>query len=188
MSRIILISGKAESGKDTVSLMMAQRASSEGLYLRYHFATAVKDVAKHVFGWNGKKDEKGRTLLQLIGDGGRGYDPDIWVDYFLGSLEKLDFEKNNIYLLVPDTRYQNEITKVVAWGMENNVDVITVRVERPNHESALTEAQRKNGSEIDLDDWGLWDFKIINDGTLDDLQEAVNNVMEIMKIDYKSEH
>lgn len=59
------------------------------------FAKGVKDVA-YQLGWDGKKDKKGRKVLQLIGtDIGRVLSPDIWVDKWFRDY----------------THYQNEVVK-----------------------------------------------------------------------------
>lgn len=184
MVKLILISGKAESGKDTVAKMVMHKASN-GLTVITHIADKVKNVARMDFGWDSVKDEKGRALLQLIGDGGRAYNPDIWINHFIKSLE-IYKNNSNVLILVPDTRYKNEVQKLVDWGNSNGAQVFTVRVERPNHENKLTEEQRKNGSETDLDNWGLWDFKIINDSTMENLDKTVDNMLEVMKVEYKS--
>jgi len=43
-------------------------------------ASSLKEVATNSFNWDGKKDARGRKLLQDIGDVGRCYNPDIWLD------------------------------------------------------------------------------------------------------------
>ena len=182
---LFLISGKAESGKDTVANMLMKN-SNVGTNCNYHIANSVKKIAKESFGWDGKKDEKGRALLQLIGDGGRQYDPDIWINKFKDGLDNMlsMYDKKDLMIVVPDVRYKNEVKKLLDWGKQNDVNVLTMRVTRPNHENALTEEQRANSSEVDLDDWGFWDVEIINDSTMQALEVAVLNTMEVLGIDY----
>lgn len=184
---IILISGKAESGKDTVANIILDKQAKFGNAHNWHFANPVKFIATHSFGWDGKKDEAGRALLQMIGDGGRNYNPNIWVNEMLRSLRStcnhsLKSATDGVLIVIPDTRYKNEIEQVLKFGEDNNVPVVTIRVERPNHENRLTSKQRANSSETDLDDWKLWDFKIINDSTKEALENAVLNVLEVMRI------
>ena len=71
MSKIVLFSGKAGTGKTTASNYLLYLAEKNGYLL--HFATMVKDIAKRYFWWDGVKDEKGRRLLQEIGRTGRNY-------------------------------------------------------------------------------------------------------------------
>ena len=46
----------------------------------------VKAVAKFM-GWNGEKDTKGRKLLQGIGNLGREYDNDAWIELLIKGIE-----------------------------------------------------------------------------------------------------
>lgn len=184
MLKLVLISGKAESGKDTVAKIIESKVSNKFAVAIPHIADKVKSIAKEDFGWNGIKDGKGRALLQLIGDGGRQYNPNIWINHFLEFLN--NFKENNTLVLIPDVRYKNEVIKLVEWGNEKEIQVFKVRVERPNYTNKLTEEQRKNSSETDLDNCGFWDFKVINDSTLENLDKTVDKMLEVMEIGYKS--
>lgn len=180
--KLILISGKAESGKDTIANFIMEMANVENVNIVTHIADIVKIIAKKDFGWTGVKDVRGRALLQMIGDGGRQYNPDIWINHFL---DLLDSNKEAGLVIVPDVRYKNEVKKLLEWGDRNGIEVITVRVERPDHENKLTAEQRENGSEVDLDDWGIWDVKIINDSTKEALRATIENALEVLKVGYK---
>ena len=188
MIYVFLISGKAESGKDTVANLIMKNSNCATNY-NMHIATSEKRIAVDDFGWDRQKDEKGRALLQMIGDGGRKYNPDIWINKFLRDLDGVLFlsqTKDKTLIVVPDVRYKNEVQKIAKWGEEKGegVIILTMRVERPNHENSLTEEQRNNSSEVDLDGWGYWDTLLTNDGTLQDLEVAVLNSMEVLGIDY----
>lgn len=53
------------------------------------FAAPVKEIARQCFGWDGKKDARGRRLLQVIGtEAGREYDPHIWTRHALRRFEE----------------------------------------------------------------------------------------------------
>lgn len=186
MAKIVLISGKAESGKDTVANILMRKCMSEVCY-NLHIAGNVKRIARESFGWDGLKDERGRALLQLIGDGGRTYNPDIWIDEFLLDLDTILYQNLGVdfFVVVPDVRYKNEVIKLLDWGHKNNVEVYSVRVERPQHKSKLTKEQLLNSSETDLDNWGFWDVEILNDSTKENLEHSVLNTLEVLGIDYK---
>lgn len=190
MLKLVLISGKAESGKDTVAKIIENKVNNKFAVITPHIADKVKSIAKEDFGWDGIKDEKGRALLQLIGDGGRQYNPNIWVNHFLRFLHFSKALNNSkgvkALILIPDVRYKNEVIKLVEWGNENEIQVFKVRVERPNYTNKLTEEQRKNSSETDLDNCEFWDFKVINDSTLENLYKTVDKMLEVMEIGYKS--
>ena len=49
-----------------------------------HYADLLKYMCKTFFGWNGEKDEFGRSLLQRVGtDCIRNVEPDYWVDFVI---------------------------------------------------------------------------------------------------------
>ena len=70
---MVILSGKAGAGKDTCGEYLVSLG-----YKRYAFADELKEIAREL-GWNGEKDEKGRTFLQELGSAGRNYDPDMWI-------------------------------------------------------------------------------------------------------------
>jgi len=66
--KIILLSGKAGSGKDFFYNSL-QEFYKEGFggTKRYAFADQLKEFCTNVFDWDGKKDEEGRQLLITVG-------------------------------------------------------------------------------------------------------------------------
>ena len=168
--KIVCISGKAQHGKDTTAKLLEEALKAQGnRVLIAHYGDLVKYVCKTFFGWDGKKDEKGRTLLQRVGtDKIRAVSPDYWVDFIVSILDIFCDEWD--YVLIPDTRFPNEYEIYETYGM----DAILLRVVRPNFVSPLTEEQQKHASETALDDY-QYDATIVNSGSLEDLKEAVNN-------------
>lgn len=168
--KIVCISGKAQHGKDTTAKLLEETLEAQGnRVLIAHYGDLVKYVCKTFFGWDGKKDEKGRTLLQRVGtDKIRAVSPDYWVDFIVSILDIFCDEWD--YVLIPDTRFPNEYKIYETYGM----DAILLRVVRPNFVSPLTEEQQKHASETALDDY-QYDATIVNSGSLEDLKEAVNN-------------
>lgn len=73
---IIAIFGKAGSGKSTLAQMFSIQLDADIMPI----ASSLKEIATSSFNWDGKKDTRGRKLLQDIGDVGRWYNPDIWLD------------------------------------------------------------------------------------------------------------
>ena len=146
--KVVLISGKAEAGKDSTFDILNTLIPDEFKKIRMAYGDYVKDTAEKLWGWNGKKDEKGRALLQWCGtEYVRARYPDFWVETVVRLARVIKDEVN--YLVITDVRFPNEIT---AWS-KNEFDVLTVRVERPGHENALTEEQRNHISETALDNW-----------------------------------
>ena len=81
--KVILISGKARHGKDTTAgFLKSALEADDSSVLVAHYGDLVKYVCKTFFGWDGEKDEKGRTLLQKVGtDAIRAKRPDYWVSF-----------------------------------------------------------------------------------------------------------
>lgn len=171
--RVIAISGHAQNGKDTTAAIMSKKLEDHGdKVLIAHYADLLKFICRTYFGWNGEKDEQGRQLLQYVGtDVIRKQMPDYWVDFIISVLKLFDGEWD--YVLIPDSRFPNEIEKL----RDSGFDVQHVRVVRYGFISPLTAEQQKHPSETALDNT-VPDSYIINDGTLDDLDAAINTYMK----------
>lgn len=162
--KVVVISGKAQHGKDTTANLLKQSLEADGKsVLITHYADLLKYICKQFFGWNGEKDEYGRQLLQYVGtDVIRVSMPDFWVD-FVASILKL-FPNHWDYVLIPDCRFPNEIEVLKNEGF----DVVHIRVERPDFQSPLTPEQQSHPSETALD--GVKpDYHLYNFGNLGDL-------------------
>lgn len=149
--KIILISGKAESGKTTTAKFLKKKLGEQGKTSAIvPYGQYVKDTAKILFDWDGNKDEKGRALLQWWGtDVVRKNNPDFWIDTVM-RLAKVMTDVGFDFLIIDDCRFPNEIEN---WKRDilDVWNVMTVRIERPGHENALTEKQRQHPSECALD-------------------------------------
>lgn len=167
--KIICISGKAQNGKDTTAKLLEEVLTAKGnKVLIAHFGDLVKYVCKTFFGWNGEKDEAGRTLLQYVGtDKIRAVSPDYWANFIVSILNIFRDEWD--YVLLPDCRFPNEYEIFEHY----DIDAILLRVIRPNFTSPLTPEQQEHLSETALDNY-QYDATIINSGTLEDLKEAVD--------------
>lgn len=171
-TKIVCISGKAGSGKDTAAGIMKEclEKNSRSVLIT-HYADLVKYVCEKFFGWDGVKDQKGRTLLQHVGtDIVRNEDPDYWVDFIA---DMLGFFKNEWdYVLIPDARFPNEISRLAE-----KFDVTHLRVERNNYQSKLTETQQSHTSETSLDD-SRPDIVLKNNDTLVELKKEIETLVK----------
>ena len=166
--KVILISGKAQHGKDTVAEMMQRKlAITDKQVLITHYADLLKYICARYFGWDGKKDENGRHLLQYVGtDVVRKRNPTLWVDFMTMILTY--FGDNWDYVIIPDCRFPNEVIP-----MQQKFDSIHVRVVRPNFVSSLTPEQLQHPSETALDDLKA-DYYINNDSNKSELLAKVS--------------
>lgn len=171
--KVIVISGRAQHGKDTTAGFMKEllEARSKKVLIA-HYGDLVKYVCKTFFDWDGQKDEKGRTMLQQVGterirNNGA---PDYWVSFIADILKFFPNEWD--YVLIPDCRFPNEVEY-----LQREFAVTHVRVVRENFKSPLTEEQQKHPSETALDNYPP-DILLINRGDLTDLKYAVSDVVD----------
>lgn len=171
--KVVCISGKARSGKDTVGKLLENSLEDMGeSVLVTHYADLVKYICKTFFGWNGEKDDAGRKLLQYVGtDVVRTEKPDFWVGFVLDIITLFKDEWD--FVIIPDTRFPNEISVL----QESGLDVTSIRVERPNFDNSLPEEQKEHPSETSLDNY-QFDIVINNSGTEEDLSEIVYSIAE----------
>ena len=179
MRKFISISGKAQNGKDTSAVIFKELLENAGYkVLIVHLGDLLKFICKQFFDWNGKKDEYGRTLLQRVGtEKIRAVEPDYWVD-FLDHLTML-FDGEWDYIIVPDTRFPNELKRI----KHEDTEVNHIRVVRPGFKSPLTEEQQHHVSEVALDST-VPDYIIENKGSIQDLYPIIQNIInKIVKED-----
>ena len=166
--KILAISGHAQNGKDTIAGLIRNQLKADGKsVLVTHYADLLKYMCRTFFDWDGNKDERGRHILQYVGtDIIRKQAPDFWVDFISNVLTY--FNDNWDWVIIPDSRFPNEIEKLAT----NGFDVTHIRVIRPNFKSPLTAEQQKHPSETALDNVKP-DFYIYNEGSLEELETKI---------------
>ena len=169
--RIMIFSGKARHGKDAAAEFALQVLGRNGKRaVQIAYSDYISFIATKYFGWNGERDEAGRTLLQDIGKSFREKDAEFWVrsiaDFLRVTDEKFD------YALLTGARYPNDLSYFVE-----RFDVVTVRVDRPDFDNGLTDEQKAHISETALDDYPFT-HRISNAGTLEDLHVSVIKLLE----------
>lgn len=174
MTKFICIGGKAQNGKDTSAGMLKESLEARGYkVLVTHYADLLKYICRNYFGWNGEKDDAGRTLLQRVGtEGVRSKKPDFWVDFVLDITELFPNEWD--YIIIPDTRFPNEVDKI----KERGYTTAFVKVRRQNFDSPLSAEQQNHPSEKALDDY-IPDFNIQN-RTLEQLKQDIEKLCPIL--------
>ena len=192
---IIGISGKAGSGKDTAAKMLEVLYANPNISYedfankRYknfadiqivHFADSLKETAQVLFRigeWETNTQEGKKTtinwigktvreLLQGIGQGLRdAIDPNLWVKILFANTE--DWSN----YIIADVRYPNEI---YAIKKRNGV---LIRIDRKGAGAG------NHSSETALDDYKEWDVHIENNGSIEDLFEAMKIFIKNYPID-----
>lgn len=175
--KVICISGKAGHGKDTAALFLKEQLDlGENCVLIAHYGDLVKYVCKTFFNWDGQKNEAGREMLQTIGtDIIRSEDPDYWVRFIADMLGF--FEQAYDYVLIPDTRFRNEIEYLI----ESGFDVTHMRIIRDNYVSDMPEEQQNHISETALDDC-IPDIYVHNSGYLAEFYDNLLMAIDELKL------
>ncbi len=180
---IVLVSGRAGEGKSSFAQFCIDYLNKNDYKAKiYPFAKGVKDTARFM-GWNDEKDSKGRRLLQDIGNTGRAYHENTWVDMTIDSiLNDMDFlqEGNKSWFaFIDDWRFANEGT-VMADAISPS---LKIRVVRPKEFHTLVGSELYNDlSEISLpdpdEDTDFYDALIFNSTSLDELANTAKQFVE----------
>ena len=195
MLLIVGLSGKAESGKDTFAKYATDVVNSCAKYWnlkriivkRVGFADALKEEASLHYNWNGVKDEKGRSLLQELGQKRRAEDENYWVKKVFRNMqgEMFSFYKENPkpihgVIFITDLRFKNEkefLSNTKEFSeLFGETKFVSVRIERSGHSNRLTDEQRNNISECDLDD-EVFDYIVENNGELGFYIDGIETTM-----------
>jgi len=171
--KIIMIAGKARSGKSTLTSFLIKALEEKnkkpcevqvGQYIKYY--------AMKYFGWDGEEETKPRDLLIHLGTDiiRNKIDPNFHINRLVQDIEVLSYFYDTF--IVSDVRFPVEIEKV----KEKYNDVITVKIERDSEE--LTDSQKANITETALDDFNDYDIVIDNNGTLEDLKNKVPEIIQ----------
>jgi hypothetical protein len=152
LPRIVGLAGYAGSGKDLSANILCDRFN----YERRGFADALKALATTI-GWDGRKDDTGRRLLQELGVGARDVlGADVWVDALMRDLPGR--------VVITDVRFPNEVEAI--WDRGG----VVVKVVRPGVGPA-----RGHVSETAIDHLAL--PIVVNDGDVFDLHAALLDVL-----------
>lgn len=168
--KILLLSGKAGSGKDTCANLLTN-------WHRLAFADALKDYASKHFKiprtffdtQEGKKQINAigisnRELLIQIADKYRKEDPDFWARIVSNQIDKY-----NGNVVITDFRFPNEFNYL--FGRHSGTHTLkTLRVER----DACCKYNCQ--SETSLDNY-TFDFKVNNNGSIDDIGKELNKII-----------
>lgn len=163
MSKLIGISGKKKSGKDTVADIFAITYED---VVKYHFAQQLKVEVSRACGVSIDYINEHKDNFRLILQGwGTNFRRDLYgINYWLEKMDiAIDHLSNHKIIIIPDVRFKNEYDFILKRGGT------IIRVER------ATGLEDTHISETSLDDQ-VFDVRIDNNGTL---AELVNKVKQI---------
>jgi hypothetical protein len=190
-NKIIMLSGKAGSGKDTFFESIKNDEffinDCKGLKIlhpkRISFADSLKRLAKE-FGWSGKKDIDGRNFLIVLGQY-LGDEP-ITEKLKFTDLQRIYetskyFTKDKLFWVKSIESKLEDLNIITDWRMLKeyyylkyikNYDVTTVRIVRENKK--ISDIDTPTETELDNFDF---DYVIHNNESLDDLRMKANNLI-----------
>lgn len=176
--KIFIIGGKARQGKDTVCSMIRKYYSDNGIRsINLQFSSYIKEYAKKIAAWDGDDTDKPRDLLQELGSEiiRKKIDPLFFVKRIIGDIKVYSYYFDII--TISDARFKVEIDSI----KENFDDVVAIKVVRPNFDNGLTSDEKNHSTEVDLDDYNSFDYEIINDGSIEDLNKKIEDLMKVIK-------
>ena len=166
--QVLLISGKAGSGKDHYAEYIKQKLETDTYKIKItHFADYLKYILTKYKHWDGQKDENGRNLLNIVGNGVRLADDCFWARVL--SNEIAIAEGDYDLFIVPDLRFKSELKEFTE-----RFDCKAIRINM-NRESPLTESQQRNMAEVEFDDCSKETFACFVDSEKD-----IDNFLEEM--------
>jgi energy-coupling factor transporter ATP-binding protein EcfA2 len=179
MIRLIGLSGRRGSGKDTVARLIQQLQPEHSWQIR-SFGDSIKSVCAALTGEDvapyysqaGKaalvptfRRTRGE-MLQQVGQALRVWEPLVWVDAFFAALP------SDAFVLVPDIRYANEADPICARGG------LMLRVEGdPLRQRGDGTRDDSHPSETSMDDYPSFTATIHNTGTPNELRQQVQNLL-----------
>ena len=167
--KIIILSGKQYSGKDTAAKILLQNLTD---FKRIGLGDAIKIEYGEQKGLTFEEIEKNKAQYRQdlinLGNKRRSEDKDYWI-------KKVIKMPGNI--VVPDVRVKRELE------FFKQANAITIRVEASRETRALrgTLVGETDVTETDLDDIKDWDFVIYNDSTYENLQAETNQLAKEIK-------
>lgn len=184
---VVFILGKVGSGKDTLAKILKTDYDFE----IFHYGDRLKSVLEFA-GWDGKKDLKGRKLLQNIGLAFRNYDINHWVDWMFEDIvdyieyQIVDQRRKVINLCIADVRHPNEISrfkelmeKEAGENSKLTVKYVTIRVTGPNRDDnrEMDQDTLKDISETAMDNYRV-DYLVMNVAEIANLKMLIDDIVK----------
>lgn len=173
----IALTGKMRSGKSAISRLLFKKY---GFYYPLSFGNELKALAHTIFPWI-PEEPKPRELYQFMNTM-REYDEDVWIKHLAEDYEFV-LTKEPTGIVIDDVRQQNEY----EWARDNGF--IIVRVESSDdlrkqriiaEGDSYNEESFNHKTETYVDQLRA-DYTIVNNGSLDELESKVDELMAEIK-------
>lgn len=168
MNKIIIISGKQYSGKDTLAKILLEKLPD---FKRVGIGDAIKlEYGKRknlTFEQIEKEKHLYRADLIKLGDWGRAQDGDYWLKN-IANMDKI---------IVPDVRVEHELNFFKSKG----AFLIRVNSTSENRAKRGTLINENDSTETALDDYKEWNIVVENNTTYEDLVKKSGEVLSLYK-------
>ena len=161
--KIIILSGKAGSGKSSIAKIINNY--KESIILSY--ASYIKEVAKNVLNWDGSEEDKPRDFLQQFGDEIKKINPDLLINRVIEDIKVYSYFYELI--IISDARFEREIKCI----KDNFKKVYTINIY--GRDNNLKETQKNHITETSLDNYDKYDYKIKND---ENVKEKIEDILK----------
>lgn len=168
--------GKMRAGKDTAYEFF--RSQINGVHVKfadplYEMQDVIYRIAKLP---PLEKNQKDRNLLQLLGTqwGRETINTDIWLNLFKIRLKDLEIPLGNVFNT--DARFENEIKLLKKIGFR----IVYIEV---NDEVCINRGAifTNHESEQYMKTFKDWDYKINNDGSMEEYKSALQNLLNLFR-------
>lgn len=178
--KIIAFGHRRRTGKDTAGKLLEQiiRLENPRLLVRCKsFAWKLKEICFQLYAWAGLREpsyydsyedskeislpalgKSPRTIWIEVGNFLRNVYPETWINYLIRGITSCDV------LIITDLRYENEAAIIKTHGG------YCIKVERPEI------PEYDDIADSGLKNYTNWDRILINNGTLNDLNESVKKL------------
>ena len=173
MKKLIVLSGKQYSGKDTLAKLLLEEFKT---FKRIGIGDAIKIMYGRQNALTYEQIEanksKYRTGLIELGDWGRQQDPDFW----LNEIIKMETD-----IIVPDLRLEHELDIFKS----HNAYMIRVEASLEVRKTRGSITNQNDLTEIALDNYTGWNYRIDNSSDFEALKENTKPLIEDIKKYFK---
>lgn len=170
--KIFVINGFPRSGKDTFVDFCKEYTgtNSTGSCLNISTVDMVKRIAKEC-GWDGEKTQENRRFLSDLKDLLTNFNDSPFqdclesIDKFVSLFNQNRISTQNIYVFV----HCREPEEIQRWKDEYGAKALLI--ERPIIDKNRVFSNHADCNVLDIE----YDYSIVNDGTLEDLQKKANS-------------
>lgn len=169
--KIFIISGKAGSGKNTISSIIKEFYGDNAIEISFSYY--IKDYAKRVSNWDGSEETKPRELLQNLGIElvRNKIDSKLFINRTLEDIKVFSYFYDVI--IISGGRLVEEI-ETIKENFPNSISIGVIS----NKENNLTKEEKNHFTEIALDNYNNYDYVINNNDSKEVLRNDILNILK----------